>query len=109
MNKQRTIERFAQLADFNRRMSKNPQAVIELNNQTVEREMTRKIISDILAEYNSFVSPGELYREARIAGYTGQQRELLTIADEMAKEKMVPSRKRGMMQNNWYILPNQEN
>ena len=69
---------------------------------------TQKIILEILEDFmGDFVAPGELYREAQIAGYVGKQEKLLKTADEMAKERVIISRRRGIEQNNWYRLPSQ--
>ncbi len=74
-------------------------------NPTNTRSYVVKVLEEhVLGEHAQLVSPGILYCDARLEGYTGTQSRLLDVANKMVKAKQIEGRRRGMAQRVGYKL-----
>ena len=69
-------------------------------------KMARTYISYLVGVLNrdSFTSQGEMFRDAQMIGFSGDQRVLVDAADRAVGRRKLESRRRGRGQSNRYKL-----
>jgi len=63
----------------------------------------RSYLTSILCR-EGFSSQGEMFRDAQMIGYSGEQEKLVDAADRLAEKGVLDLRIRGIHQNKWYRL-----